>query len=430
MKLAIFTDATPPQLNGVVVYLKDLISLLSKKGCDVTIVRPEYEDDENHGFRIPDVEEISIPSISLPLYPDLRFSLPITSKSFNRNFSIFSSDNIPHIVHAHTPGSIGLMGVWTAKRYHIPLVQTFHTYFTEPEYLKIIGLDKIGLHDNATLQQMLWGITSKFYNQSDLVLSGTKMLKNDLLSHGVNVPIKALPWSASKLDTIKSAKLPFRLPEKYLLYTGRISKEKNLATLISAFSLVVKKLPLLHLVIVGTGPQKTELEKMTRELSIEKNVIFTGFVENELLRKSSIIKDALLYVSASTSEMRPISVLEAMEAKVAVVGAKMRGVEELLEKRRGFLAFPDDEVDFAKKITLALTDNNLREEMIQNAYRYSEKNSLVHHTDSLLAEYEKLIKSNKLKNKNKPTTLSNLTKPALHMAKRITRKVKSDLLGD
>ena len=103
---------------------------------------------------------------------------------------------------------------------------------------------------------------------------------------------------------------PFKKGEPQLLFVSALRPYKKASILIESMPELLKKYPMAHLQIVGTGEEKLALESLKKKLKLESNVELTGKIDdNELkLRYSSCD----IYVSASTFEVCPVPTLEAM----------------------------------------------------------------------------------------------------------------------
>ena len=114
------------------------------------------------------------------------------------------------------------------------------------------------------------------------------------------------------------------LNKKYILHVGTIEKRKNLATLITAFELLLQNNPQdLHLVIVGQKSNKPTLqddaifEIVANSTLLKERVVFTGYLSDS--ETATLYKHAALYVFPSINEGFGIPILEAFGHKVPVL---------------------------------------------------------------------------------------------------------------
>jgi glycosyltransferase involved in cell wall biosynthesis len=149
--------------------------------------------------------------------------------------------------------------------------------------------------------------------------------------------------------------------ENYALYVGRLSKEKGVETLVRAW----KEMPEdMKLKIAGTGPTFEKLKKLAGET---RNIEFLGFVMPEDL--SGIRKKALFTIIPSACyENAPLSVLESFADGVAVLGANIGGIPEIVVPGETGVLFTSGDVADLREKALYLWDNEkLREKLGRKA---------------------------------------------------------------
>ncbi|MFC2143722.1 glycosyltransferase, partial [Candidatus Aenigmatarchaeota archaeon] len=156
-----------------------------------------------------------------------------------------------------------------------------------------------------------------------------------------------------------------------IVYIGRIVPQKDLKTLIKAFSIVVKKHDV-RLRIIGEGNEKKELETLARKLGIEKNITFTGRIENhnDIVKE---MKSATLLVLPSKKECFGIVPLEAMACNLPVISTKTEGPRDYMKNYyNGFLTEIGNEKELAKRIIEILEDEKLYKKIQINGRKTAE----------------------------------------------------------
>lgn len=114
--------------------------------------------------------------------------------------------------------------------------------------------------------------------------------------------------------------------------------EKNIARLIRAFA-QVRARQRARLTIVGDGPQRTALETLARELGVEADIEFTGYLADP----SSRLADFDLFALSSDTEQLPIALLEALAVGMPVVATRVGDVGDILaDVSPGNLCDPQD----------------------------------------------------------------------------------------
>jgi len=378
MKLAIFSDAFLPQINGIVTHLMETLPLIAKNNTLLLAVpKPRGKIELPQSFS--NIEIVYLSGLPVFFYKDWQITLPI-SPFLYRQLDKFH----PDVIHFHSAFTTGHNGVFYARQKKIPLVGTFHGYFMEPEYLSIIGLDKIGLHRSKMLNKLLWRYSNFFYNKADMVICPSQATRKDLIDHGVIKPVHAVS-NGIKINTTAKRNKTYQLPRKYFLYVGRISKEKNLDLLIQALE---KTETTINLVMVGDGPMKTTLENMTKNKKLVKRVFLLGQIDHDKLICSNIYEDALGFITASTSETQGITILEAMAAGLPIIGVKARALPELITDN-GVICNVGD-IDSLSNAMMTIEGNlDLRKKYGDN----SKNNVRQHSIDKTIERLEKIYAS-------------------------------------
>jgi len=162
------------------------------------------------------------------------------------------------------------------------------------------------------------------------------------------------------------------LPDRYVFCLSRIDANKGHDLLLSAFDLVRREVPDVHLVIGGGSPQPkdTELEVMTRikaiieEKGLHDRTHVIGYVPDELMVPS--YQQAELFVLPSIFEPFGMTVLEAMACGTPVVASRFGGIREVISSgENGLLVDPSNATEFAEAIIQLLKDHKLAESMGQ-----------------------------------------------------------------
>ena len=233
MKIVIVTDAWFPQVNGVVTTLDSLKKELEKKSYQVDIIHPSL-------FK----------TSSFSIYPEISLAMnPWKVKNY-------LSEDMDYL-HIATEGPLGLFARNFAIQNNIQFTTAIHTKF--PEYLKKILLIPLSL----TYGYLRW-----FHGQAHKTLVNTNSQIEELASIGFK---NLVLWSRA-IDRNIFYPRKNLYNKDYLLYVGRISKEKNLEDFLNLDTSKQK-------IVVGSGPMLNEYKKKYR------TVEFVGpKFENELAR--------------------------------------------------------------------------------------------------------------------------------------------------
>lgn len=153
---------------------------------------------------------------------------------------------------------------------------------------------------------------------------GIKQQKVNLIRNGIDI-------KAFSGDTNSADKLRF-------IHIARFNPVKDQANLLTAFALFVKKINLsstqVSLTMVGDGDLFSSLTALSKTLMLDDYVIFTG-ARNDI---PTLLKDADVFVLSSVAEGIPMTVLEAMASKLAIISTNVGGLPELvLPDKNGYL---------------------------------------------------------------------------------------------
>jgi glycosyltransferase involved in cell wall biosynthesis len=146
---------------------------------------------------------------------------------------------------------------------------------------------------------------------------------------------------------------------KRLLYVGRLAANKGLPILLESLATLKSAHPDILLTVVGDGPDRVALERMTAQLGLQERVKFVGYKSQAEVRQ--YLQQTDVFVLPSFAEGVPVVLMEAMAAGVPVVATQIAGTSELVEDGiGGYLVPPGDAVSLAQRIEVLLADSQLR----------------------------------------------------------------------
>lgn len=361
LRIAVFTDNYFPQVNGVVTAVHSSTKGLLKLGHKVLIFAPKnalLKRKTPSQYSDLDAEIIHVPSVPAIVYPGLRLSFPFLPVTILKIMKFQ-----PDIIHFHTPLTVGMEGILAAKSVGKPLVGTFHTFFMEDEYLKNTKLSR--LRTKKILRKVGWEYSNMFYNQADVVISPSKYTAINLKNNGCTKPVVNIPNSIDlpkhfyTLTDEERSKLRKNLKikegNKVIIWLGRLSPEKNLDVALMAYGLLLKKTGNVTFLLIGDGPARKSLEKLSKKEFPNGNVVFTGALDHNVLLKKHILQTGDAFFSASTSENQPISALEAMSEGLPLVVSDKRGMPEMIDGN-GYVCEAGNTQEMADKLNILLTD--------------------------------------------------------------------------
>ncbi len=155
---------------------------------------------------------------------------------------------------------------------------------------------------------------------------------------------------------------------KTILCVARLTRQKDLATLIRAFHLVLQKRDKLDLVIIGEGPEKANLQALIRDLGLEKEVFLHDLMPQETLNQYYNKCD--IVVLPSIQEGFGLVVVEGQLCGKPVIGANSGGIPEIIEHgKTGLLFPPGDHESLASAMEEVLGDRTLASRLSEAGYR-------------------------------------------------------------
>lgn len=385
MNIAFFTDTFIPQVNGVANTVYRSAQELTSLGHNVCIYTISKKSKKELNKLTGDkIKVFTIPSVSALIYKGERIAIPMgLSIKEMRKFK-------PDIIHTHTPFSMGKEAILCAKKLNIPLVGTHHTFYDY--YLKHIYLD----YDWT--KKFSWNYTVKYYNHCKTVISPTQSLADSLKLNNLlkNIEIVPNPVDIEKFFPVKNReekeklKSSFKIKGKSLVYMGRVSYEKSIDQVIKSVAIIAKEVKDIKLLIIGDGPERKNLIKLTEDLGLQNNVIFTGFIYGDDLIKALQVSD--IFLLGSKSENMPLAVLEAMATGLPILSVSSLGMVEIVKDgQNGFLLPPDNPIEMAKATLKLLNDPKKLENFSIKSRELSFIYSLEQTAVKLLEIYKKII---------------------------------------
>ncbi len=393
MKIAFFTDSFLPNVNGVSFAVETFAKELADKH-KVEIYAPacgEKSSSERNG----NITVKKFHSVPIPTYKQQQIAFPVLA-TFIKTVEKFD----PDVIHIHTPGTLGLLGILMAKRMHKPLVGTYHTLISETlmyasprllfdKYLQMIDrvIEGLGIdvkilrsgfknrkdEEPETIpQKVVWSLVNRVYGYADVVLCPSEAIKKELVKRGMKTRVEVL---SNGLD-LKA----FPCKKDYgagrrMLHVGRISFEKNIDEVIKAAAKVMEKVPDAKLIIAGDGPAAGNLNNLVNSLGIAESVTFLGMVKRQQL--SNYYRNCEVFITASTMETQGLVVLEAMSSGLPIVAVKKYALAELVHHgQNGYLVKSGDTEGMSMGIIKLLLEPEVQKQMGQASRKMAESHAL------------------------------------------------------
>lgn len=383
LRIGLFTDTYAPQVNGVSISLQLISEGLQKRGHQVTIFAPKfpgYEDNQPGVVRLPSLKYLNDPPIYVAVLGTPRSTWSLSRKHFD-------------VLHAHSPLTVGLLAYLTASTKNLPLIYTYHTSITDyTHYLKVIGGTGVIRHAAR------WFSATSTNLGHQIVVPSPKFYRL-LLEQKVKKPIRVIP-NGIDLSNFKTAKNPGSFRQRLglsadapiLLSVGRVDPEKRLDFLIDAFVRIADRVPEAHLVFAGDGSSRKKLEEQAAATKVKERIHFLGMLNRSEL--PNLLHDATVFLSASTTEVHPISVIEAIASGLPLVAVRDEAFEGMIvEGENGHLT-PLDVDCYADTLAKLVTDPERLSRYGNRSCELSEKYSIEGQVRTLEQLYMEAILQN------------------------------------
>jgi glycosyltransferase involved in cell wall biosynthesis len=366
LSVMMLTWEFPPRvIGGISPHVYYLSKSLARNGTKVYVVTCDFPNTPEHEI-IDGVEVYRIDSYKNPS-PDFATWVYL----MNVNMQKEAAALINHlggkidVIHAHdwlvATAAIGLKHVFRK-----PMFATMHS--TEIGRRNGIHFDyERMIHETeAWLTYEAW----KVICCSDYMMGhvqwafGLPSDKLVMVPNGVNCDV----YSKYAKEDLSQFRRKFALPEeKIVLFVGRLVYEKGVHVLVNAIPRILEKVNA-KVVIVGNGYMKEQLSGLVKAMGIAHKVVFTGFVDDETLRKLQTCAD----VSVVPSLFEPFGIVavEAMAARSPVVVSDTGGLSEIVEHDvSGVKVYVNNPESLAWGITRVLTDDGYANWLRNNAYK-------------------------------------------------------------
>ncbi|MBF0579017.1 RecX family transcriptional regulator [Erysipelotrichaceae bacterium RD49] len=360
MNIGLVTDTYLPDINGVVSSTVTLKNALEKAGHTVYVIT-------NHAGTGIQFEDgiLRLPGIKLKSFYGYKVSSPI-----NVGAGSYIEEMDLDVIHLQTNFGVGLYGQYLANTMNIPLVDTYHTMYTD--YTHYINPKGFAGFDRVS-KDAIKAASRAVCNNAQAVVAPSQKTREALIEYGVLAPIYVVPTGldldkfmnidpdSERVKEIR-AQVSTDPEDLILVFVGRLAKEKSLEIPIEA--IVQNPNPHIHLAIVGTGPDEDFYRNLTDSLHGNERIHFLGAAAPEEIGQYYQAFDA--FVSASLSETQGMTYLEAMAAGKMVFGRRDDVLSELLDEDvTGF--YFDTPAELNEKIDLFLQLSRQQKEEARKA---------------------------------------------------------------
>jgi 1,2-diacylglycerol 3-alpha-glucosyltransferase len=319
LRVAHFSDTYVPRRDGVVTALQTLTSAMSDFGHSSLLVVPRHPDQPTDAT---DVELLRLPSMPCGI-GQLRVAAWPRSKHVER-----VAHWLPHVVHVHTPGPVGLLGIFAARRLGLPLVQTYHTdlrayvdAYRVPSpvvagmlrcYARRLSSPRPEisrrLDRNERRDAVVDAITGLLLADADAVLVPTPAILTRCQLPVEDDRIYLAPAGVSLPPVAPDAGRAFRerhgigADEKVVLFVGRVNHEKGIDLLTEAFGRLAGVVPSARLLLVGAVYDPRWVQRLLDQAGIADRTVLTGQLPPTEVAQAYAASDVFAFPSLTDTQ--------------------------------------------------------------------------------------------------------------------------------
>lgn len=359
----------PPKGGGTELHVYYLINNLAKLGHEIHVVTDMVKNSYFH----PNINIIRIGSIPPSLNAGF-FGWVLTHiigglLTFKKAL-VKIMQNDYEIVHVHTrlPGFlISLLYILKGRRSR--LIYTHHN--PGP------WLCKYDSYFEEIIQKIAFLTMDLFIcNYADNIIAVGKSLSHELI-HRWKIKESKIKIISSGVDVnlfnrkqshIEDVKKKYGILGDYILNVGQLLKRKGVNFLIEAMKNVDKTC-----VIVGDGPEKSTLKRLSTKYNLESKIIFTGSIPRYDLTR--LYAGAKIFCLSSTAEGLPLTILEAMSSGLPIVTFNVGSISDVvIDDFNGYLVKVRDVNELSLKINSILSNEFLLETMGKRSEKFIRDN--------------------------------------------------------
>ncbi len=359
-----------PVYGGSGVVATELGRALAARGHEIHFIAYSLP------FRLSKVtENIYFHEVSVNRYPLFDFppyALSLTSKMVD--VAKYEALDLLHVHYAipHATSAVLARDILEKESRSLPVVTTLH------------GTDITIVGQDASYSP----VVTYSINASDGVTAVSEFLRQETYdAFDVEAPIKVIPNFIDTEHFRRLEKDHFRSAicapkQKVVVHVSNFRRVKNVSHVVEVFHRILQEGLSAKLLLVGDGPDRSNVEQLTRDLGIQEAVRFLGKQDPV----QEILSIADLFLLTSGSESFGLAPLEAMACGVPVVCSDVGGLPELVQgSEAGYLCPLGDMDAFSKACMKILTDDSLHRKMARHA-----RDHVVRHYDThrIVVQYE------------------------------------------
>jgi 1,2-diacylglycerol 3-alpha-glucosyltransferase len=373
MKIGLFADCYQPTVSGVATSLLQLKQGLEQRSHKVVVFIPATPGcSEQDGTVRP------FPSLPFNRASNFRLGL-VNPRVVQRMVRREQLD----IVHTHTEYTLGWAGKCSAQRLGLPFLHTAHTLHEAYRHYLPFG--------RAVPARLVQHYLRLFLSNCDVLVcpSGKARdyfgaflpdLKAVVIGNGVDRADFQPQSLTREQEALTRQTLGLQPTDQVILYAGRIAPEKRVVELLDAVVPLLQARPQTKILFVGRGPAARDLIAAVERKGVGRQVVLAGQVAWQQMHRFYSV--AQVFVTASLSEMHPMTLIEALLCGLPIVARRDSAYAGLIrDDYNGYLVASDPEIP--ARVMDLLQDEGKRRRFSENARALSRVFSAKSHVGRL-----------------------------------------------
>jgi glycosyltransferase involved in cell wall biosynthesis len=389
--------------GGSEKYYFELAELLKNNGHEVAF----FSMENNKNIKT-ECKEYFVPNIDLNSKNPFKALNVIYSKTNRKIMDKAIEEFKPDIVHINNfQRQLSASIIKPIKSRNIPIVFTAHDMQAIcPNIVmldgklelcedctggKYVNCTKKKCIKNSKLKSILGSIEGyyyrikKIYKQLDCIITPSYFYKDKLIKDGID---KNKIIAIHNCIDIDKYSVKQKSDGKYVLYIGRLSREKGIIDLVEAFS----NIDMGKLYIAGDGEEKERIERLVNEKNISERVELVGFIAQDKVNEY-ISNATVVALPSKWYENCPYSALETIAIGKPIIGSDLGGIPELVEHDVNGLIYKNQQEleTYLKKV---LEDKEYCEKLERGAERLRQQYSKENYYEEIMKIYQNLVREN------------------------------------
>ena len=242
----------------------------------------------------------------------------------------------PDILHAHSPALDGLAALAAGKRHGLPVVYECRAFWEDA------AVDHGSTSQGSPRYRLTRAMETYVFKRADAVTCICEGLRRDIVARGVPEDrVTVIPNAVDIASFGETAGYDRQLAEEVgvldrplIGFLGSFYAYEGLDLAIDALPLIHADIPDLKLLLVGGGPQESNLKAQADRLGLRESVVFTGRVPHDQVQRYYDLIDILVYPRHPmrlTELVTPLKPLEAMAQRRLLIASDVGGHRELIQ---------------------------------------------------------------------------------------------------